>query len=1314
LYKIKYFLIKSYQQSLIRRIKNCIFENKNCNILYSLNQINMLKFTHLHVHSSYSILDGMSPISDLVDKCIASGMSSVALTDHGNMFGVKDFFDYVSRTNKKTKEEIAEIEDKIKSLTDTVGQENEITELKALIEKKEQQKFKPIIGCEVYVARETKSNPKGSRFVKEMRENYSGHHLVLLAKNKVGYTNLCKLVSLGWIEGEYYHPRIDKEILKKYKEGLIVTSACLAGEIHRKIEANNYEEAKKSVEWFKEVFGDDYYLELQRHKTDKKNADTNVYQQQEHQNKILIQLARETQTKLVATNDVHFVEEEHAEAHEHLICLNTGRKIDDTDRLRYTKQEWLKTPEEMYEIFSDIPEALENTQEIADKVEFYSINHEVVMPEFDIPKEFGTVDSYRQKYSEEDIINAFSSNEPGRIRIEKLGGFDKAYRIKLEADYLRELTMKGAEMRYGTPLSEEVIERINYELDVIRNMGYPGYFLIVQDLIRAAINMNVSVGPGRGSAAGSVVSYCLQITNIDPIHYNLLFERFLNPDRISLPDIDIDFDDEGRKKVLEWVINKYGQERVAYIITYGTMAAKSSIRDVARVRNIPLEVANKLAKYIPDSFPADKQTGKAPKVTLKNCIELVPELKEIMNSNDKELINTLKYAMELEGTVRQTGVHACGIIVGADTLTNYIPLCTQKDKDSNQKLLVTQYEGASMEDVGLVKVDFLGLKTLSIIDETLRNIQQSKKINLNIEDISLEDKDTYQLFSEGNTIGIFQFESVNMRKFLRKLKPSKFGDLIAMNALYRPGPMDYIDLFIDRKQGKEKIEYIIPEMENRLKETYGVTVYQEQVMLLSRDIADFTRGESDELRKAMGKKKKDVMDKMKDKFMTRGQAKGHDIKILEKIWNDWEAFAQYAFNKSHSTCYAFIAFQTAYLKAHYPAEFMAANLTHNISNISEISKLIDECQRLGSKVLGPNINESGLHFNVDAKGEIPFGLAALKGVGEVAAAAIIDERNKNGEFTSVLDFFKRINLRSCNKRCIESLAKAGAFDSFGDIHRAQFFAESENTSFIEKLIRYGSNYQSKLNSTQISLFDDETLSSDDNDILEFPICEPWSDFEQLHYEKDVCGFYISGHPLDKYKLEIDSFCNYDITTLQQEGTLKKLGKQSQSFTIAGIITGTFVGDTYKGEKFGRITIEDYENKLTLSLFGENYLKLQHFFQQNIFVFLELKSELRKGRKGEFDEDFELRVINIHPLANILDTYTKTINLLINLEDIDNNMIDALYHCINKSKGNVPVHFKVFDLKNNLDVQLVGTHKVNPVDFSINVKNIPKVGVKLTR
>ncbi len=1275
----------------------------------------MSKFTHLHVHSSYSVLDGMSAIPELIEKSIASGMYALALTDHGVMFGIKEFFDYASKKNKPILEKINDLEKEIEQIKAEKEQTEKISELENAILEKKQKLFKPILGCEAYVARKTDTNPSGSRLVKEGRENTNGDHLILLAKNKTGYHNLCKLVSLAWIEGEYMRPRIDKEILEKYKEGLIVSSACLAGEIPRRIQAEKYEEAKDAIMWFKNVFGEDFYLELQRHPTDKKDADTSVYPVQEKQNQVLIKLSKETNTKLIATNDVHFVEEEHAEAHDHLICLSMGKKMEDTDRLRYTKQEWLKSPEEMYQLFSDIPEALYNTQEIVDKVEFYDINHDVIMPKFDIPKEFGNIEDYRKKFTTDDLIAEFESETLTKDRIEKLGGFDKVYEIKFETDYLKALTMEGAKLRYGENLNQEIIERIDFELNVVKSMGYPGYFLIVQDLIQAARDMGVTVGPGRGSAAGSVVAYCLKITNIDPMRYDLLFERFLNPDRISLPDIDIDFDDEGRKKILDWVVNKYGEDKVASIITYGTMATKSSIKDVARVQNVPLDIANKLVKFIPNSFPEDPKTGKAPKVNLKNCLELVPELKEALNSKDKTISNTLKYATMLEGTVRQTGVHACGIIIGADDLKNFIPLSTAKDKDTNNKILVTQYEGSVIEDVGLIKMDLLALKTLSIINEALVNIKKSKKINIDIDDIPIDDTKTYALYSEGATIGTFQFESSGMQKYLRDLKPTAFEDLIAMNALYRPGPMQYIPQFIRRKQGKEKIEYIFPEMESRLKDTYGITVYQEQVMLLSRDLAGFTRGESDELRKVMGKKLTEQMASLKIKFINGATAKGFGPKEkIEKIWSDWAEFANYAFNKSHATCYSWVAYQTAYLKAHYPAEYLAACLTHNINNITEISLLIDECQRIGSPVLGPDINESDLHFTVNPKGEIRFGLAALKGVGEAASTAIISERNENGHFVSIIDFIQRINLRVCNKKCLEALVMAGVFDSFENIHRAQFFDETDNILFIERLISYGSVYQSKLNSSQTSLFEVDTFS-DEEEGIEFPSCDPWNDLEKLHYEKEICGFYISGHPLDKYKLEIDNFCTHSIASLHQEGMLKKLGQTQQSAFVAGIITDTFSGDTKQGKKYGRMTVEDYDGKITLSVFGATYLKLRHFFEKGEFVFINLKSQIRYGqRSGVFDEDYDYRVSDIQLLESVLDDSAKNVNVQLNLTEIDEKLIEYLLNNIKENKGKTPIDFKVFDLKNNLNVQFSCPHKVDVANFCNSVKKSPYIEIKLFR
>jgi DNA polymerase-3 subunit alpha len=896
-------------------------------------------FVHLHVHSHFSLLDGMASIPALVDKAISDGMNALALTDHGNMFGAKELYDYVSKINKR---------------------------------KESTRKFKPILGVEAYCARR-------SMLDKSIKEDGSGWHLVLLAKNKKGYQNLCKLVSTAWIDGHYYKPRIDKDALKRYSEGLIVCSACLAGEISRKILDNNINEAEESIRWFKSVFGDDFYIELHRHQTDKEGADRTVYEKQVEVNAVLLELARKTNTKYIAANDVHFLSEEHAEAHDRLICLNTGKDLNDPNRMRYTKQEWFKTQQEMQAIFSDLPEALANTLEIVEKIEMYSIDSDAIMPLFPIPESFSTEEKYRELYSEDALREEF--NKGDETRFDRLGGYDKVIRIKLEADYLRELSLQKAKIRYEDPVSPDVLERLEFELETMKTMGYPGYFLIVQDFIQAAKSMGVSVGPGRGSAAGSAVAYCLGITDIDPLKYDLLFERFLNPDRISMPDIDIDFDDDGRDEVLHWVIEKYGEEKVARIVTYGTMATKSSIKDVARVQGVSLQEAERLTKLIPDRLP-DDEDGNPLRINIENCIKYVPELREARNSPDQNLSDTLKYAQMLEGTVRQTGVHACGIIIGAEDLTNYIPLSTAKEKGSDEDVRVTQYEGSIIETVGLIKMDFLGLKTLSIIKEAIANIKKSKGIDVDITQIPLDDEKTYELFSKGQTVGTFQFESAGMQKYLRDLKPTKFDDLIAMNALYRPGPMAYIPDFIDRKHGRKEIKYDFPEMESRLKETYGIAVYQEQVMLLSRDLAGFTRGQSDELRKAMGKKLKDKMEALHKEFIEGATQNGFGPpEKLEKIWTDWAEFAKYAFNKSHATCYSLVAYHTAYLKAHYPAEFMAANLTRNKDDIGEITKFMDECRMMGIVVKGPDVNESELNFTVNKAGDIRFGLGGVKGVG---------------------------------------------------------------------------------------------------------------------------------------------------------------------------------------------------------------------------------------------------------------------------------------------------------------------------------------------
>ncbi|MCF0207536.1 MAG: DNA polymerase III subunit alpha, partial [Bacteroidales bacterium] len=997
----------------------------------------MVQFTHLHVHSHYSVLDGMAKVPDLVAKAMEQGMYSLALTDHGNMYGVKDFCDTVAGVNGKTNDKIKEQEAVLKSEEasedDKKAAQAKIDELKAKI-------FKPIIGIEAYCAHRTlydkdKDYREMSAETGKMKiVDAGGYHLILLAKDKTGYKNLCKLTSISFIDGFYSHPRIDKNVLEKYHEGLIVCSACLGGELPQHILANNIEKAEETIRWFKNLFGEDYYIELQRHKTDKLRAATDTFAKQQRVNEVLVQLARKYDVKIIATNDVHFVAETDAEAHERLICLNTNAKVNDPTRnMSYTKQEWLKSPEEMADIFCDLPEAIENTKEIVDKVSVYSIDSGPIMPMFPIPEDFGTVEEYRQKFTEEQLFEEFTRNENGEVvlsegeakkKIEKLGGIDKLYRIKLEADYLAKLTWEGAHWRYGEELTPEQVERIKFELHVMKTMGFPGYFLIVQDYIRGAREeLGVWVGPGRGSAAGSVVAYCLHITDLDPLKYDLLFERFLNPDRISLPDIDVDFDDVGRGDVFEWVTKKYGEEKVAHIITYGSMATKSAIADVGRVQDVPLEDVSRLKALIPEKFDDSikDEKGKNPKVSITTCIKYVPGIQQILMGDDNNLATTIEYAEKLEGTIRQTGIHACGFIIGADDLTNFAPICTIEDKNSEEKKRkrVTQYDGHVIESVGLIKMDFLGLITLSIMKEAVRNIKHARNIDLDIDAIPIDDAKTYELYCKGQTVGVFQFESAGMQKYLCELKPNVIGDLIAMNALYRPGPMDNIPSFIRRKRGDEEITYDLPCMSKYLKDTYGITVYQEQVMLLSREIADFTRGESDTLRKAMGKKQLAKMEELYGKFMKQGVEKqvrltgksAEEIeKILTHIWEEWKKFASYAFNKSHAACYSWVSYQTAYLKAHYPAEFMAANLTLNKDDITEVTKFMKECNVLNVSVLPPDVNESGVDFTVTHDGNIRFGLGGIKGVGANAVQCIIDEREKNGQFKDIFDFVKRVNL----------------------------------------------------------------------------------------------------------------------------------------------------------------------------------------------------------------------------------------------------------------------------------------------------------------
>ena len=1265
----------------------------------------MSNFTHLHVHTQYSILDGMSTISGLVDKCQRTGMNALAITDHGNMFGIKEFFDYTDKINGSIKNDIKKIEKELETL-EPGGVD--MLECQRRLEEAKQKIFKPIFGCEVYVAKQTPSNPEGSRLIREKKENGSGYHLILLAKNETGYHNLCKMVSAAWVDGYYYRPRIDRGLLEQYHEGVIASSACLAGEIPRALANNDYEKAKQAVLWFKSLFGEDFYLELQRHQTDKPGGDRTVFEQQQFVNRGIIELAKDTNTKLIATNDVHFVEEEHAEAHDRLICLSTGKKVDEVDRMHYTKQEWLKTPEEMAEIFSDVPEALTNTQEIVDKVEFYKLKHGPIMPVFDIPEEFGTVESYKERFSEDDLRQEFESDEEGQGRIEKLGGMERVYRIKLEADYLRKLTMDGAHRRYGDPVPNDIQDRIDFELSVMRNMGFPGYFLIVQDFITAARKMGISVGPGRGSAAGSVVAYCLTITDVDPLKYDLLFERFLNPDRISLPDIDVDFDDEGRYKILEWITNKYGKERVAHIITYGTMAAKSSIKDVARVQDLDLQESNRLAKMVPAKFPEDPKTGKAPKVTLKNCLKMVPEMKDAYDNGPQIVHDVLHYATQLEGTVRQIGIHACGVIIGADDLTKFAPLSIVEDKESKQGILVTQYEGSVIEDVGLIKMDFLGLRTLSIIKEALSNIKKSRGIDVDINNIPLDDPATYELFCSGDTVATFQFESAGMQKYLKELKPSKFEDLIAMNALYRPGPMDYIPQFIRRKQGQEEIKYDIPVMEQYLKDTYGITVYQEQVMLLSRLLANFTRGESDTLRKAMGKKQRDKLDKMKPKFIEQGKSNGHDPEVLEKIWGDWEKFASYAFNKSHATCYSWVAYQTAYLKANYRAEFMAANLTNNISDIETISVYIEDALKRNIRVLGPDINESDQTFTVNKAGNIRFGLAALKGVGNSAANSIVEERIANGPYKDIFDFVTRVDLRSCNKKCIETLAYGGAFDCFPDMHRAQFFySEKEGQTFIDKLISYANKSQNS-NASQFSIFDMAEAVEEDV-TLPIPVCEPWGNYEQIKNEKEVAGFYISGHPLDEYKPIIQNFASVDLTQISDMEYMKKNHISGKPFTFVAIVTDCVSKLSRKNTEYGTITFEDYEGSWQWTLFSEEYTKYKHLFEKGkrlyIRAFLK-RQQWRDKVTGEDVERLDIKPMEIHYLEDAYEKLCQQVTLVLGIDDVTAEVANKLKEQLQKFKGKTPFYVRIVEHGGVFYSDFFNfSTKVNPEEF-VNKLELP--------
>ena len=1206
-------------------------------------------FVHLHVHTQYSILDGAAKTAQVAAKAKEDGMAAVAITDHGSMFGVKEFHVACGKAG-----------------------------------------IKPIIGVEAYVARR-------GHLIKENKGDGSGHHIILLAKNYKGYQNLLRLTSIAHTDGMYYKPRIDKDLLEEYNEGLIVSSACLGGEVSQHIINGNINKAKETILWFKDVFGEDYYLEIMRHPNNDPRLKGDVWEKQVRVNKVIRGLGAELGVKIIATNDSHFVNPEDAEAHDVLVCLNTGRDYDDPTRMRYTKQEWFKTTEEMNELFADVPDALANTLEIAEKVEAFELNANPIMPPFDIPEEFGTLEIYKEKFNEAALIEEFKDE-----RYEKLGGYDKVLPIKLEADYLEYLAFEGAKVRYGEVLEDHVVERLNFELDTIKTMGFPGYFLITQDFINWAKDNGVIVGPGRGSAAGSVVAYSISITDVDPIKYDLLFERFLNPDRVSMPDVDIDFDDDGRQDVLDYVTEKYGQDKVAHICTFGTMATKSSIKDVARVLRLDLSEAIRLTKLVPE----------APKMSFKKAYEEEPALLEEKNSPNPLIAQTIKFAESLEGSVRQTGVHACGVLIGKNPLVEHLPVMPTK----GEELLTTQYDGRYVEDIGLLKMDFLGLKTLSIIKEVLANVKLSKGIDVDINNVDLENEETFQLFSKGETTAIFQFESPGMKKHLRALRPNRFEDLVAMNALYRPGPMEYIPSFTRRKNGEEEIAYDHPIMEDYLKDTYGITVYQEQVMLQSRALGGFTRGMSDSLRKAMGKKIISMMDQLKVEFINGCHdnpkfmegVDGDNVKadkLIEKIWSDWEAFAKYAFNKSHSVCYAYIAYQTGYLKAHHPAEFMAAVLSRNLSDITKVTIFMDECKRMGMPVLGPDVNESYSRFTVNTEGAIRFGMAGVKGVGEQAVNDIIEER-KNGPFKDIFDFIERVNLRSVNKRTLENLAMSGGFDSFG-LKRSQYFQPDEtDVTFMEYLVKYGNKLQAENNNTQQTLFG----GVEDYVVVppKVPECAEWNKLERLNKEKELIGIYLSAHPLDDYKLEIDSFCNATLTQLSSEMESFK----DKDVNVAGMVTAIRRGTTKNGNPFAIVNIEDFTDSYELAFFAKDFVEYSNYFIEGLSVFINGRVQTRTWPRDSTELEFKVK--NISLLTDVLEQRVKELTVEVPLGSLTNELVTEMANCMEENQGNLKLNFVIFDERNvrvkmfsrkckvNLSVELIEYFKNNSdIQFKIN-------------
>ena len=1208
----------------------------------------MIPFVHLHVHSQYSILDGQAPVKRLVDKAIANGMRGMALTDHGNMFGIKELHDYANSKNADVNKAIKELKSQLEEEQgkDTPSPEA-IDKLQTLISEQESKLFKPIFGCEVYVANQDLHTHTDKRDI--------GRHLILLAKNNTGYHNLVKIVSKGWTEGFYMHPRTDHHELELHHEGIICCSACLGGEIPQLIMNGDIEGARKVAQWYHGVFGDDYYLELQRHKATVPNANHETFIKQQEVNKVLIEMAHEMGIKLVCTNDSHFVNEDDAEAHERLVLLSTGKRIDDTNTLLYTKQEWFKSQEEMNELFADVPEALQNTSDLLDKVEIYSINHKPILPDFPLPEGFNDED-----------------------------------------EYLRYLVYEGAKERWPE-LDEEHRERLEFELETIKKMGFPGYFLIVQDYIRVAPSLGCSVGPGRGSAAGSAVAYCLGITKIDPIKYDLLFERFLNPDRISLPDIDVDFDDDGRAAVLKYVTEKYGAEKVAHIITYGTMAAKMAIKDVARVHNLPIPESDRLAKFVP-SKPGDMpedENGKTYKITIKNCLKCFPEFRAELDNPNPRVSDTIKFAEKLEGNVRGTGVHACGVIIGRDDITDWVPVSTAPDKDGS-RIVVTQYEGSVIEETGLIKMDFLGLKTLSIIKDALENIKATHGIDIDIEKIPIDDPKTYQLYCEGRTTGTFQFESAGMQKYLIELQPSTFEDLIAMNALYRPGPMSYIPQFIARKHGREPITYDFPEMEKYLKDTYGITVYQEQVMLLSRLLSGFTRGESDVLRKAMGKKQIDKLMKLKPKFLKGGEERGHDVTTLEKIWADWEKFASYAFNKSHATCYSWVAYQTAYLKANYPSEYMAAVLSRS-GDVEKMTKFMDECKTMGIKVKGPDINESYKSFSATKDGNIRFGLSGIKGFGANAVDAIIGEREKNGPFKDIYDVVERVNLSACNRRAIEALALSGAFDGFGVAREAFFEKNTKGEDYSEVLLRYGQQYQLDKNSQTNSLFGDMIESFTSKPAV--PKAEQWPTIERLSRERELVGIYLSAHPLDPFFMEMKFGCNSTLKDFNEQGS----NRVGHEYVLGGVVTDYSERPTKRGTNYGILKIEDKTASSEFLLFDKVFTEYRNFCIPGTAIAIRCSYEANR-----YNGKVSIKVKNIAFLKDLKGKMIKSLRINLNEKqlEIGNIIKDQLKA---STENRCELTFRIHDLETNRYFDLRSRYKI-PLTPKF-IEQLDELGVK---